>query len=241
MFRAMLEAYKGRVPIIGLLTDTYDHEHCIRNILGKELKDVIQNFPGLVGARADSGDPEQVPAETTEWLMESFGYEVNSKGFKVLPPYIRVVQGDGLTLETFRGLYIELERRGLSADNVFCGMGGGLLQRLNRDTLNFGQKTNAVCINGQWIDVCKTPTGSSMKHSKPGRLALKYSDDDYQTVRKDSIPAEENLLKPVFRNGKLLHMWNFAELIERSERKVPESYYKDVITPMRIFSPLAGY
>jgi nicotinamide phosphoribosyltransferase len=80
-----------------------------------------------------------------------------------------------------------------------------------------------------------------MKHSKPGRLALKYSDDDYQTVRKDSIPAEENLLKPVFRNGKLLHMWNFAELIERSERKVPESYYKDVITPMRIFSPLAGY
>jgi nicotinamide phosphoribosyltransferase len=173
--------------------------------------------------------------------MESFGYEVNSKGFKVLPPFIRVVQGDGLTLETFRGLYIELERRGLSADNVFCGMGGGLLQRLNRDTLNFGQKTNAVCINGQWIDVCKTPTGSSMKHSKPGRLALKYSDGDYQTVRKDSIPAEENLLKPVFRNGKLLRMWNFAELIERSERKVPESYYKDVITPMRIFSPLAGY
>lgn len=48
MFRAMLEAYKGRVPIVGLLTDTYDHEHCIRNILGKELKEVIQNFPGLV-------------------------------------------------------------------------------------------------------------------------------------------------------------------------------------------------
>jgi nicotinamide phosphoribosyltransferase len=182
-----------------------------------------------------------VPADTTEWLMESFGHEVNSKGFKVLPPYIRVVQGDGLTLETFRGLYIELERRGLSADNVFCGMGGGLLQRLNRDTLNFGQKTNAVCISGEWIDVCKTPTGSSMKHSKPGRLALKHSDGDYQTVRKDSIPAEENLLKPVFRNGKLLRMWNFAEVIERSERKVPESYYKDVIAPMRIFSSLAGY
>ena len=119
-------------------------------------------------------------------------------------------------------------------------MGGGLLQRLNRDTLNFGQKTNAVCVNGQWIDVCKTPTGSSMKHSKPGRLALKYSDGDYLTVRRDSIPAEQNLLKPVFRNGKLLRMWNFNELIERSERAVPESYYKDAIAPMRIFSPLAG-
>ena len=241
MFRAILDAYRGRTPIVGLLTDTYDHEYCVRKILGGELKELIQNFPGLVGARADSGDPEKVPAETTEWLMESFGYEVNSKGFKVLPPCIRVVQGDGLTFETFRGLYIELERRGLSADNVFCGMGGGLLQRLNRDTLNFGQKTNAICVNGQWIDVCKTPTGNSMKHSKPGRLALKYSDGNYQTVPRDSISADENLLKPVFRDGKLLRMWNFAELIERSERTVPEFYYKDVIAPMRIFSPLSEY
>jgi len=236
MFRAIMDAYKGRVPFVGLLTDTYDHEYCVRHILGGELKEAIQNFPGMIGARADSGDPEQVPADTTEWLMESFGHEVNSKGFKVLPPYIRIIQGDGLTLETFRGLYIELERRGLSADNVFCGMGGGLLQRVNRDTLNFGQKTNAVCVNGQWIDVCKTPTGSSMKRSKPGRLALKYSDGVYQTVRRDSIPAEENVLKPVFRNGKLLRMWSFSEVIERSERQVPESYYEDVIAPMRTSS-----
>jgi nicotinamide phosphoribosyltransferase len=75
-----------------------------------------------------------------------------------------------------------------------------------------------------------------MKHSKPGRLALKYSDGYYRTVGKDSIPAEENILKPVFRNGKLLRMWNFAEVIERSERKVPESYYEDVIAPMRACS-----
>ena len=165
--------------------------------------------------------------------MESFGSETNSKGFKVLPPYIRVVQGDGLTLDTFRGLYIELERRGLAADNVFCGMGGGLLQRVNRDTLNFGQKTNAVCVNGQWIDVRKTPTGSTMKHSKAGRLALKHSDGKYETVRRDSISPGENLLKPVFRNGKLLRMWSFAEVIANSERPVPESYYENVIAPMR--------
>ena len=31
-------------------------------------------------------------------------------------------------------------------------------------------------------------------------------------------------------------MWNFAEVIERSERKVPESYYEDVIAPMRACS-----
>src|SRR5262249_37522689 len=131
---------------------------------------------------------------------------------------------------------IELERRGLAADNVFCGMGGGLLQRVNRDTFNFGQKTNAVCVNGEWIDVRKTPTGSTMKHSKAGRLALKYSHGKYETVRKDSIPPAENLLQPVFRNGKLLRMWNFSEVIAHSEREVPESYYEDVIAPMREIS-----
>jgi nicotinamide phosphoribosyltransferase len=233
MFRAMMQKYKGRTPVLGLLTDTYDHEHCVRHIVGKELKEEIRSWGGLIVARADSGDPEQIPADTTEWLMESFGYETNSKGFKVLPPCIRVVQGDGLTFETFRGLYMELERRGLATDNVFCGMGGGLLQRLNRDTLNFGQKTNAVCVNGSWMDVHKTPTGSAMKHSKPGRLALHFVNGDYRTVRRDSIPPEENVLEPVFRNGRLLRMWRFDEVIARSEREVPASYYEDMIAPMR--------
>jgi nicotinamide phosphoribosyltransferase len=148
------------------------------------------------------------------------------------------VWGDGLNLDRLRRIYIELERRGLSADNIFCGMGGGLLQQCNRDSLNFGQKANAVCINGTWMDVCKTPTGDTMKRSKPGRLALQYVDGDYRTVPRDSIPAEENVLVPVFRNGKLLRTWDFTELIERSERDVPEYYYADVIEPMRESVPV---
>lgn len=230
-YRNALHHFKG--GIAGLLTDTFDHENAIKNILGKELKDEIQNFPGLVGARCDSGDPVLVSVETTEWLMDAFGYELNSKGYRVLPPYIRTVQGDGLTLESFRAIYIELERRGLAADNVLCGMGGGLLQRVNRDTLNFGQKANAVCVDGEWRPISKKPTGDIMKHSKAGRLALQHVDGTYQTVPRDSIPPEENALVPVFRNGKLLRTWDFTEVIERSERDVPEWYYADVIAPMQ--------
>ncbi len=194
---------------------------------------MIQSFPGLVGARCDSGDPVQVSADTTEMLMESFGEETKSKGFRVLPPYIRVVQGDGPTLTSLRDIYVELERRGLAADNVLCAMGGGLLQQVNRDTMNFGQKANAVCINGEWTDIQKTPTADSMKHSKAGRLALQYADGEYRTVPKGSIPEEENLLGPVFRDGKFLKDWDFTDLIQRSEEEVPESYYADVIAPLR--------
>ena len=229
--RNMLEMYRENGVAL-LLTDTYDHEHAVKNIIGKELKEEIQNFPGLVGARPDSGDPVQVTSETTEWLMDAFGYTTNSKGYKVLPDYIRVVQGDGIVIDSLREIYIELERRGLAADNAVFGMGGGLLQHVNRDTMNFGQKANAVCVNGEWIDIYKQPTGDSMKVSKAGRLALKYENGEYETVPRDSIPAEENVLVPVFRNGQLLKKWDFTELIERSEREVPESYYMPIVQPM---------
>lgn len=216
-----------------LLTDTYDHEHCVKNIVGKELKEKIQNFPGLVGIRPDSGDVVQVTSDTTAWLMDAFGYEVNSKGYKVLPPYLRVVQGDGVNFPVLPKIFIELERRGFSAENAVYGMGGGLLQHFHRDTMNFGQKASAVCINGEWRDIYKSPTGSDFKVSKKGRLALKYENGTYVTVPRDSIPPEENVLIPVFRNGKLLKKWDFTELIERSEREYPESYYLDIVRPLR--------
>jgi nicotinamide phosphoribosyltransferase len=215
-----------------LLTDTYDHENAVKKLLGGELKEMIENFPGLVGARPDSGDVVQVTSETTEWLMERFGYTTNSKGFKVLPDFIRVVQGDGVRRDSLPKVFIEMERRGLAADNAVFGMGGGLLQHCNRDTLEFGMKANAAKVNGEWRDTAKAPTADSMKVSKGGRLALQHVDGDYKTVRRDSIAPEENQLVPVFRNGQLLKKWDFSELIERSEREVPEYYYMDAVAPM---------
>lgn len=230
--RNMLERYRG-IGVALLLTDTYDHEYCVKHIIGRELKAEIQSFPGLVGVRPDSGDVVQVTSETTEWLMDAFGYTVNSKGFKVLPPYLRVVQGDGVNFYALADIFIELERRGLSAENAVYGMGGGLLQHHHRDTMNFGQKASAVCVNGQWRDIYKSPIGADFKVSKAGRLALKAENGTYVTVRRDSIPPEENVLVPVFRNGKLLKKWDFTELIERGEREYPESYYIDVVRPLR--------
>ncbi|MFN8218028.1 MAG: nicotinate phosphoribosyltransferase [Solirubrobacterales bacterium] len=230
--RNMLETFKEEGCAL-LLTDTYDHENAVKNIIGGELKEEIENFPGLVGARPDSGDVVQVTSDTTEWLMESFGYTTNSKGYKVLPDYIRVVQGDGVRRETLPKVFIEMERRGLATDNAVFGMGGGLLQHCNRDTMEFGMKANAVKVNGEWRDIGKRPTYDSMKESKKGRLALQYVDGDYKTVRRDSIPEEENQLVPVFRNGQLLKKWDFSELIERSEREYPDYYAADIVQPMR--------
>jgi nicotinamide phosphoribosyltransferase len=164
--------------------------------------------------------------------MESFGYTVNSKGFKVLPDFVRVIQGDGINRYSLPAVFSEMERRGLAIDNAAFGMGGGLLQHCNRDTLEFGMKANAVCVNGEWRDIAKAPRYDSMKHSKAGRLALVFRDGDYVTVRRDSVPPEENLLVPVFRNGQLVRKWDFSELIANSEKEVPEHYYQAAIAGM---------
>lgn len=221
---------------IALLVDTYDQDNCVRNVIGKELHDDILSFPGLVGIRCDSGDPVTNPADVVEDLMKSLGSSTNTKGFKVLPPNVRVIQGDGLNVNTFRELYAELERRGLAADNVLCGMGSGLLQEVNRDTQYFGYKANAAQINGTWHDISKRPKGSAIKHSKAGRLALEYVDGDYRTVARDSIPAEKNVLRPVFRDGRILTVWDFTELIERSERPTPAYYYEDLADDLQAAS-----
>jgi nicotinamide phosphoribosyltransferase len=219
--------------VVLLLSDSYNHERCVKEIIGRQLREEIRAFPGLVGIRPDSGDIVEVTSETTEWLMDAFGYEVNTKGYRVLPPYIRVVQGDGVTIDSLPKVFTEMKRRGLSAENALFGMGGGLLQHHNRDTLNFGQKGNAVCVNGEWRDIFKAPTGASFKVSKRGRLALKYENGAYATVARDSITPEENLLVPIYRNGKLLKKWDFAELIARSEQPCPEAFYADAVRELR--------
>ncbi|WP_085916002.1 nicotinate phosphoribosyltransferase, partial [Pseudonocardia autotrophica] len=234
--RNMLEVYAGNAGGVLLLTDTYDHEHCVKNIIGGELKEEVRNFPGLVGVRPDSGDIVQVTADTTEWLMDAFGYETNSKGFKILPPFVRVVQGDGVNFHSLPQVYMELERRGLAADNAVFGMGGGLLQHWNRDTMNFGQKASAVRVNGEWRDIAKSPTGAGFKVSKAGRLALKYENGTYTTVPKGSIPESENVLQPMFRDGKLLKKWDFTEVIANAEREVPEEYYIEHVGQLRTTS-----
>ena len=50
----------------------------------------------VVVIRPDSGDPATVVCKLLTILGEKFGSTTNSKGFKVLPPYIRILQGDGI-------------------------------------------------------------------------------------------------------------------------------------------------
>ncbi|MFT4126003.1 MAG: nicotinate phosphoribosyltransferase [Gordonia sp. (in: high G+C Gram-positive bacteria)] len=224
----LIEQYKGW-PFVVAVSDSYDLDNAVRQIFGSELKQQVIDSGSTILVRPDSGDPATVISDTIEGLIDAFGAETNSKGYKVLPDHVRAAQGDGLTIESLKQIYRELDRRGLAADNIYLGMGGGLLQYINRDSLAFAQKASAARINGEWVDVYKEPKTDTGKRSKRGRLALVYRDGEYRTVRREEAAEGENLLRPVYRDGKLLVNHNFEDLIARGERSVPRSYYGPVL------------
>jgi nicotinamide phosphoribosyltransferase len=79
-------------------------------------------------------------------------------------------------------------------------MGGGLLQKVNRDTQRFAFKSSAQKRGGVWHDVYKDPLDSS-KASKRGRLRLVKIDGEYHTLVAND--DELGLLKTVFLNGEV--------------------------------------
>ena len=212
----MLKQFSGQGKLVAVVSDSYDLWNAIDNLWGDELRDAVINSGGTLVIRPDSGDPVQIVSTTIEKLMAKFGYSVNSKGFKVLPACVRVIQGDGICLATIEAILVEMTARGLSADNIAFGMGGELLQKVNRDTQKFAMKASAVCVNGNWRDVFKDPITDSGKRSKKGRLALvKNSEGQYQTIREQDLGQQQNQLRVVYRNGDLLVDESLAEIRAR--------------------------
>ena len=150
-------------------------------------------------------------------LAEKFGFTVNSKGYKVLPSCVRVIQGDGITAETLPKILDNLLAAGFAADNIAFGMGGGLLQQINRDTLKFAMKCSAVRVKGEWRDVYKDPAGDHGKVSKRGQLALINDGNGWETVPLFGNAYKDQLVQ-VWREGVLLRDWTFAEIRERANR-----------------------
>jgi nicotinamide phosphoribosyltransferase len=140
-------------------------------------------------------------------LGERFGTIANAKGYRVLPPQVRVIQGDAVDFDQAGRILATLADNGWSADNITFGMGGALLQKLDRDTQQFAFKCSSVVVGGIERDVYKTPVGDPSKASKPGRLSLVRSPTGYRTVRQGE--AGPDVLQEVFRDGEVLvrHRW----------------------------------
>lgn len=203
--------------LVACVSDSYDIYAACRDLWGDKLCERVLSRDGCLVVRPDSGDAKQVVPKVLSILGDRFGYSTNSKGFKVLNPHVRVIQGDGIDIQSLGDILWAVEDGGWSADNIAFGSGGGLLQKVNRDTQKFAIKCSAVEINGEWRDVMKDPVTDPGKRSKAGRLALVRDDDgQLKTVRTSAAQGKKNLLEPVFRNGDMLRFDSFIDICQRA-------------------------
>lgn len=222
----MIDQFAPTFPLIAVVSDSYDLENAVRNIWGGELLEKVKTCGSTIVVRPDSGDPQVIVAQTVEALMAKFGYTTNSKGYRVLPPYVRVIQGDGVNEKSIVAILRWLTACGMSAENVAFGMGGALLQQCNRDTSRWAMKASAVRgTNTDWRDVYKQPATDMSKQSKRGVLGLTKDDQGrFQTVRIEKVEDfYSNYLKPRYFNGSMMHMQNFDDMRKLISEQTPRT------------------
>jgi len=218
VFKHVLKTFP--TGIIACVSDSYNIFKACNEYWGEELKAEILNRKGTLVIRPDSGDPVRTLLEIFEILFNRFGFTLNSKGYKVLPPQVRVIQGDGVNYEAIKGIYSALKEKGISAENLVLGMGGALLQKVDRDTQRFALKCSSAVINGKRVNVEKAPTemdangniSESFKKSKAGRLKLVKENGIFKTVNEGAENHLEDHLQTVFENGELFNQVTFEQV-----------------------------
>ena len=238
-FRNMLTQYPE--GLVAVVSDSFDIIKACTDLWGGELIETVKNRKGTLVVRPDSGDPATIVVQVLEALGSKFEPTKTETGHKLLPPYLRVIQGDGVSLESLKEILGNMTKNGWAADNLAFGSGGALLQKLNRDTQKCAFKCSSITVNGEEREVFKDPITDPGKKSKKGRLSLQklaypasqeemdaagiYGKHDASLVGTERImticegkgdPAKDMLVE-VFRDGELKVDHKFSEVRQRAD------------------------
>jgi nicotinamide phosphoribosyltransferase len=204
-YRNMIRQFGKPGGLYAVVSDSYDLKYAINVHWGETLRqEVIESGATLV-VRPDSGEPPAMVRLAVNALAAKFGTTLNSKGFKVLN-HVRVLQGDGIDETTIRQILQNLVVDGYSAENVAFGMGGALLQKVDRDTQRFAYKASAGLIDGEYRGIYKDPVTDPGKRSKDGVLDLVQENGRMVTKAYKTFDTDfpGSLMRTVYRDGEML-------------------------------------
>lgn len=233
--------------IVSIVSDGYDFWHVIGTVVPALKDKILARKGGPVGdkvvIRPDSGDPVLIVCGdpdapegslqrkgAVEALWDTFGGTVTSKGYKLLDSHIGLIYGDAITLPRAKEIMERLKAKGFASINVVFGIGSYTYQYNTRDTLGFALKSTLCVINGDEKMIFKDPkTDDGIKKSQKGAVgvfkrsdgSLYYSDQwnlNAKPVQFENGVKSESLLKPVFKDGKLLVNESFQDIRERIKK-----------------------
>ena len=203
-----------------VVIDSYDDVDAVERLTTGKLRDAVLEAGGTIVLRPDSGVPVEIVMKVLRIVEKNIGITYNSKGYKVLDPSYRIIQGDGVNPLEIGRILNWMEGNKFSAENIAFGMGGGLLQQLDRDTNRFAMKCSAAIVNGEYRGVSKSPKSDSSKKSKEGFLDLCFDEEfGFTTVSSTDMNAvnENSVFVKYFKDGEILYKNKLEEIRERSD------------------------
>jgi nicotinamide phosphoribosyltransferase len=206
----------GIAKLSACVGDSYDIYNFGKMVCRDPVLTLLKNCDGTLVVRPDSGDPLEVLPKLLQIFEENLPsgeVTVNSKGYKLLPSYLRLIWGDGINRRSMKKILQMMVDIGWSVSNIAFGSGGGLLMDVNRDTQKWGLKCSYAEANGVELDVIKDPITDPGKKSKAGRLDLILENGEYKTVAlvKGQTHHPLSVMNVVFDHGDITYNTTFDE------------------------------
>ena len=208
--------------IFATVMDSNDYDKAC-DVIAPEFAQRVKEKGGFWVWRPDSGDPVESVIKGLISAEKAFGSVTNKKGYKVINN-CGIIQGDGINQHTIKAIVKAIIEHGFSAQNVAYGMGGGLLQKHNRDTMSFATKlSHIIYADGTEKNVMKAPKTDASKVSLPGRIDVCYDSDGNLKTYPAEVANEQGLRSAfitVYDKGPVENVWeSFDTLVERVERQ----------------------
>ncbi len=197
--------------------DSYDYWNIIDNVL-PQIKEEIMAHNGCMLMRGDSGECVDVVTQTVFKLWEHFGGTINSKGYNVLDPHVKVIYGDSITIQRCEEIYKILEENGFACSNVALGVGSFSMQCIeeNGELKPFTRDTFSSCIKATYCEIAdkpypifKNPKDGGFKKSQKGCCVVRRDENGVLTYQdeftwKEACENADNELVTVFKDGKMV-------------------------------------
>ncbi|KAK8757768.1 hypothetical protein V5799_004596, partial [Amblyomma americanum] len=207
-------------------SDAYHVANCCEHVWGQDLRHLVEAraelHGGMLIVRLQSGDPPEIAVEVLETLGRHYSVAVNSLGFRELPPYVRLMHSDGVTLEMAEAVLANAKAHRWSAHNVLLASDGSLMREQRGPAHRFSFQCSAAVVDGKEREVHRDPATDTALSSKKGKLTLQRSGSSYITVEQGQGNPDEDCLVQVFRNGHLLVDQSFEDIRRRSQEPLHE-------------------